>query len=205
MCVDTEISRNKLAKQFKPLVKKISNQFKDKSNFDYEEIEGFAWVGFSLALEKYDPSLSNMKFESYLAYSIRNAILNGMNKFSRTIKISFYNQKKLKSKGESQPTSFSIDKYFENEDHLINLGVEDSKCFENPWDILYKKISEKFDKNHAEILFSIYGLNGYKIEKGKDLAKKYNISGCLITKRIKKMVEFIKNDNELSDYLRDLL
>ena len=52
---------------------------------------------------------------------------------------------------------------------------------------------------------SIYGLDGHDVEKGKDIAERLGISGCLVTKRTKKIIEFIKNDKELSSILRDLL
>ena len=44
-----------------------------------------------------------------------------------------------------------------------------------------------------------------KIEKSKDIAKRQNISGCLVTKRMKKMIEYIQSDKELCDILRELL
>ena len=51
----TEFERNELAKKYLPLVKKISNQFLNSSPLEYDEIEGFAWEGFVLAMNKYDP------------------------------------------------------------------------------------------------------------------------------------------------------
>ena len=39
----------------------------------------------------------------------------------------------------------------------------------------------------------------------KDIAERLGISGCLVTKRTKKIIEFIKNDKWLSSILRDLL
>lgn len=205
MYMNTTVDRNELAKKYLPLVKKISNQMFAKCSLEYEEIEGYAWEGFVLAMNKYDSSKSDMSFKSYAAYGIRNAILNGINESSRTVSISYYNQKKLKEKGEEIPSSVSLNLHFENEDHLANLGFEDDFILEDPWKLLIEKLKNNFDKDHVDIFCATYGLDGYEIVKGKDLAIKYGVSGCLITKRLKKMIKFIKNDPELFDALQELI
>jgi RNA polymerase sigma factor (sigma-70 family) len=220
--MNTEISRDKLAKQYKPLVKKICKQHYGISQLEYEDIEGYAWLGFTTAMNTYDESKSDMSFKSFAAYGIRNAILNGINEDSRTVAISYYKQKQMQEKGETLPTAISIDKFYNNSDdtrknnseynygkyvgcQLDFLGFEDEKSIENPYNILIDKIKENFDSAHVDMFCSVYGLDGHKIEKGKDIAKRYNVSNCLVTKRIKKIIDFIKNDKELSDILRELL
>lgn len=201
----TEFERNELAKKYLPLVKKISNQFLNSSPLEYDEIEGFAWEGFVLAMNKYDPTKSNMSFTSYAAFGIKNAIMNGINSSGQTVAVSLYNRKKMTEKGENIPTSISLEKNFENEDHLLSLGFEDDVIFDNPWKVMLDKVKENFDEEHVDIFCSIYGLDGHDVEKGKDVAERLGISGCLVTKRTKKIIEFIKNDKELSSILRDLL
>jgi DNA-directed RNA polymerase specialized sigma subunit len=201
----TEFERNELARKYLPLVKKISNQFFNLSPLGCDEIEGFAWEGFVLAMNKYDPTRSNMSFTSYAAFGIKNAIMNGINSSGQTISVSLYNRKKMAANGENIPLSVSLEKNFENEDHLLSLGFEDDVVFDNPWKILIDKIKANFDSEYVDIFCSIYGLDGHEVEKGKDIAKRLGISGCLVTKRTKKIVEFIKNDKELSSILRDLL
>ena len=56
----------------------------------------------------------------------------------------------------------------------------------------------------ANIIESIVFVAGNAIS-AKDIAERLGISGCLVTKRTKKIIEFIKNDPELSSLLRDLL
>lgn len=201
----TEFERNELAKKYLPLVKKISNQFLNSSPLEYDEIEGFAWEGFVLAMNKYDPTKSSMSFTSYAAFGIKNAIMNGINSTGQTISVSLYNRKKMTEKGEIIPTSVSLEKNFENEDHLLSLGFEDDAVFDNPWKVMLDKIKSNFDEEHVDIFCSVYGLDGHDVEKGKDIAARLGISGCLVTKRTKKIIEFIKNDKCLSSILRDLL
>lgn len=201
----TEFERNELAKKYLPLVKKISNQFLNSSSLEYDEIEGFAWEGFVLAMNKYDPTKSDMSFTSYAAFGIKNAIMNGINSSGQTIAVSLYNRKKMAEKGEIIPTSVSLEKNFENEDHLLSLGFEDDVVFDNPWKVMLDKVKANFDEEYVDIFCSIYGLDGHDVEKGKDIAERLGISGCLVTKRTKKIIDFIKNDKELSSILRDLL
>ena len=201
----TELERNELAKKYLPLIKKISNQFLNSSPLEYDEIEGFAWEGFVLAMNKYDPTKSDMTFTSYAAFGIKNAIMNGINSSGQTIAVSLYNRKKMAENGEDIPTSVSLEKNFENEDHLLSLGFEDDVVFDNPWKVMLDKVKANFDEEYVDIFCSIYGLDGHDVEKGKDIAERLGISGCLVTKRTKKIINFIKNDKELSSILRDLL
>ena len=201
----TELERNNLAKQFLPLVKKISNQMYDKCSLDYEEIEGFAWEGFVKAMNSYDETRSSMSFASYAAYGIRQAIQDGISDTSSTIAVSYYMRKKMSERGEASPTAISIEKNYENEDHLAQLGFEDETLFDNPWHVLIQKLSENFPKDWVDMFCDEYGLNGHPVVKCKEIAERLGVSGCLITKRTKKMHEFISSNDELRELLRELL
>ena len=203
--MNTEKERDELAKKYMPLVKKISHQMLNQCSLEYEEIEGFARVGLVLAMNSYDENKSSMSFTSWAAYGIRNAILNGINDTSRTIAISYYKQKKMKENGEEIPTSISLNQNFDNEDHLSSLGFEDDVLLDNPWDVLIKKLKANFDEEWVDMFCSLYGLDGHDVEKGKDIAARLGISGCLVTKRTKKIIKFIQDDEEISEILRDLL
>lgn len=201
-----EKERNDLAKQYLPLVKKITNQFSKKCGLDYDEIESFAWEGFTIAMNTYNPQRSNMNFTQFAGYGIRNAILSGINNTQSTISVSYYIRKKMNETGGVVPTTISIEKNFENDDHLDALGLlDDETPDENPWELLIEKIKKNFPDDIADTFFSVYGLDGHKVEKAKDIAHRMNVSGSLITKRIKKVVDFIRNDKELSNALRETL
>jgi hypothetical protein len=91
----------------------------------------------------------------------------------------------MQEKGETLPTAISIDKFYNNSDdtrknnsehnygkyvgcQLDFLGFEDENSIENPYNILIDKIKENFDSAHVDMFCSVYGLDGHKIEKGKD-------------------------------------
>ena len=200
-----ETNRDQLAKQYLPLIKKISRQYCGICSLDYNDIEGYAWEGLVIAMNTYNEKRSSMSFKSFASFGIRNAILNGINREGRTINISYYKQKVSRQKEEELPTSVSLEKNFDNEDHLFALGLEDDTNFDNPWEVLYKKLESNFPDEWVQGFYSVYGLNNAKVEKSKDVAKKYGVSSALITKRTKKIVSYIQQDKELSSLLRDLL
>lgn len=197
--------REKLAKQYLPLVKKIARQYCGTGNLDYNDIEGYAWEGLVIAMNTYDETKSNMSFMSFAAFGMRNAILNGINNEGRTISVSYYKQKKSQETGEVMPTSISLEKNFDNEDHLDALGLEDEINFDNPWDVLLNKLKANFPKTWVESFCSIYGLNNAKVLKCKEIAQQQGVSGALITKRTKKMIKYIQNNKELCSLLQDVL
>lgn len=217
--MNEEKEKNQLVKQYVPLIKKISKQLYGKQpGIDYNDIEGFAYEGFALAINNYDTTRSAMTFTQYAAFSIRNAILNGINTYSDSLGISFYKKKKMLSENAVLPTTISLDGIVKNnynrefeftyEDQLgknSTLGFTDKILYDNPWKVLIYKVTKKFPDDWADIFFSVYGLNGNSIKKQKDIAQQYNISCCLVTKRVQKIIEYIKNDKELIDILKDLL
>lgn len=198
-------SRNELAIQYVPLVKKISRQMYGKSPLEFDEIEGFGWEGFVYAMNTYNENKSDMSFTSYAAYSIKNSILNGINKVSRPISVSYYYQKKAKENGEELPIQLRLSSFTKEGNNLQQLGVENEKNLDNPWSLLTSAIKAEFSPAYYEVFFSIYGLDGKKVEKGKDIAQRLNVSSSLITKRVKHIIKFIKNNKEISEQLKDLL
>ena len=71
-------------------------------------------------------------------------------------------------------------------------------------DRIFTILDKNFDKVKMEIWYSIYGLNGRTEMKGKDIAKKYNISPSNVTYYIYKINTFIKNDKKAKDLMDEL-
>ena len=88
---------------------------------------------------------------------------------------------------------------------MAQLGFEDETLFDNPWHVLIQKLSENFPKDWVDMFCDEYGLNGHPVVKCKEIAERLGVSGCLITKRTKKMHEFISSNDELRELLRELL
>ena len=195
--------RNELAKQYLPLVKKMTRKLYAYTGMDYSEVESYAWEGLVNAMNSYDPARSNMTFTSYAGYAIRHAVLNGFQRNGRTLAISYYRYKQMTEKGEPLPTTVGIDNFYGAS--LTKLGYADDPELEDSWEMLRTRLTDNFPSEWTEMFFSLYGIFGRELKKGKDIAKELGVSGCLITKRTHKMIEFIKKDPELLDALRELL
>lgn len=210
----TESEREQLVKQYVPLVKKITNQLyaKFKNNaenaniteFDYESLEGYAWEGFVIAMNKYNPERSSQTFTQFAAYNIRYSILNGINTCSRNINVSYYMIRKMKEKGEEQPSTVSISRNI-REDHERELGYADNVMFDNPWETLINKLNAHFPTDWVEMFMYIYGLDRHEVLKSTEIAKKFNVSPALVTIRKNKIIDYIKQDADMLDILSELL
>lgn len=198
-----------------PLIHKIVNQLynnlssRQKEIFERDELVGYGYEGLAKAYVNYDEGRSKMTFRQYAAYSIRNTCLNGINEDSRTIKISFYNQKQMKDNQLStiitrSIESFNTDSDSDNSDRLIGLA-DDEVNFDNPMEYMLNLVRAKFNKDIYDIFCRYYGFTDDDNVKGKDLSKMYGLSNASISIKLKKVVDYIKTNKELVDLLRDCL
>lgn len=215
--------KNEFCKQFEPLVNKITKQFVSKINIEWARVSSMAWEGFSIALQKYDPNKSKMNFIQYAAFSIRNNILTGLDNELRIVKLSAYAQNKIEEKYGSKSlfNTISIDApVFDNNDKNNNdQTVEERPCHENMFDkpvqehfsdgnvfeYMYQRIEAIFSPRDCDIFYKTFGLKDFEETKGKDIAKEYKISEGLVSQRLKKVISFIKKDNDLCEMLAHLL
>ena len=52
----TQSEKNSLAKQYEPLVNKITKQFVERVKVSWDDVKSMAWEGFALAIERYNQS-----------------------------------------------------------------------------------------------------------------------------------------------------
>ena len=55
------------------------------------------------------------------------------------------------------------------------------------------------------MFYKTFGLKGFNDEKCQDIAKEYGVSNGLISQKIKKIVNFIKGDEDLCEMLAQML
>lgn len=209
----TELEKNKLAKQYEPLVNKITNQFFKKGLCTWQALSSMAWEGFALSINKYDESRSNMNFTQYAAFYIRNNILTSLDNELRTVKLSYYAQQKTVESGGSLFNTISMDTLegWNNEDehsckkYLKNISSPCLFCDGNIFDYLFSRIEDQFDKQDYELFYKKFGLKDYNETKGKDIAKEYNISEAQVSNRIKKIINWIRKDNDMCEMLANLI
>lgn len=205
----TEKELNEQVKKYEPLINKIVKQFFDKIHLPWGDLKSMGYEGFWIAVKKYDQNKSNMSFVQYAAFSIRNQILSSIDDELRTVKLSAYAQKITKEKGDSLFNSVSMsvisgennsdsDECYSRE-YKYNLYENNSYDKQSAYELFYNTIEENFSKRDVEIFYMSYGLKNYDLLKGKDIAKYFNLSEGSISQKNKKIIEFIKSNNDLRE------
>ena len=210
---DTAAGRQELAKKYVPLINKMVKQYIGQSSLSAEELKSAAFVGLVNAMNDYKnpEELENlgktgkMSFTRYAAYRIGQQILYDINNYSRNVTISSYYQNKLKNNDESTDREVRIDAMFDNSedgpaaiDRFLELSEEDdymtTKEQDEAFRKLYDRLETKFSKRDCTVLYKVFGINGYKKEKTKDIAKELGISSPATTKIVAKILKFAAND-----------
>ena len=159
-----------------------------------------------------DEKTVKYSFKQYAAYCIANGIRDEIKHKSHLVRVpSSVQSKERKEKGfNTKNYAVSGDKtvghdnegqgktlfdYIDSGD-TQNTGI-DMEDMNKLWKYIYTKLGENFKPRDLEIFYSMFGLNGYKETKGKDLAKKFGIGPSAITPIKNKIINFIKKDDKL--------
>jgi DNA-directed RNA polymerase specialized sigma subunit len=73
------------------------------------------------------------------------------------------------------------------------------------YEYLYTRLEEKFPPRECEMFYRNFGLKGFPDEKGKDIAKHFGVSEGLVSQKIKKMILYIRGDEELLEMMANLI
>ena len=213
----SESEKTALVKQYEPLINKITKQFATQVKIEWQAIKSMAYEGFVLAMLNYDDERSKLNFKQFAGWSIRNNILSSLDKELRTVTMSAYAQKKAAENGESTFNSVSLsiitgdqsavcddDKRVGRE---LKFGVYEKDKFSDGdvYEYLYSRLEERFSPRDCEIFYRSFGLKDFDDEKGKDIAKHFGVSEGLISQKIKKMILFIRGDEELTEMMANLI
>lgn len=215
LTLDLESSKGReiIAKRYIPLIQKLVKQYEDKSPLTKEELLSAAGEGLTNAMNDYkNPEeleqlgkSGDMSFTSYAAYRIKQQILQDIKKYSHNVTISSYYREKEKDienlgKDYSIDSMFatdaddepmSIDRYFglaDNDDQISQMERKDI------YDKIFKRIEGKFSVRDCMILYKVWGVNGYKREKVKDIAKELGISSPAVVQAVNRIVKFVASD-----------
>lgn len=210
------MSRNKMALQYEPLVNKITKQFAKNVQCPWEDIKSMAWEGLVIAFNTYDANRSNMTFLQFAGFAIRNNILTSLNNELRTVKMSVYNQKKAEAAGEASFSSVSMsivsgesnkvgaDKDAASREYKYGLYENATWDCGDVYEYLYNRLDSQFNERDCQIFYMTFGLKGYEDMKGKEIAKHMGISEGLVSQKLKKIISFIRKDNDLCEMLGNL-
>ena len=213
--LDSSAGRNACAKQYMPMIHKIVNDFVGKSRLDKPELMSAAMIGFTDAMNdwrKDGKEENSVPFKTYVAYRVRQQILNDINTLSYTVKTNWYGVKKM---GSGMLSAVSLDGFKDAEgefkqDHLAVMGQEDpnynlSKSEEDNWAELYKIIERTFKQRDIDVFYRYFGLKGHNKEKGKDIARSLGISPALVAGIVKDgILKKLKTIPKAMEILQDL-
>lgn len=207
--------REKIAKQYAPLLHKIAKQMilKKPENMEFQDILGYGNEGIVYAMNTYNAN-KGLTFQQYLGWCIRNKILSGINGEGHTIKFSAYAQNQAKT-GKSDYISVQSFSSLQNnsqnddsdsDDRLVCIADKSKNANEKKiWETVCEWARNNFTKKESDVFIRFYGLDGNKPDDGKKLAAKWGVSGCSVSLSKKKVIDAIKKSKELKDLLSDLL
>lgn len=207
----TSKQKAELTIQYEPLINKLTAQFYRKVQYGWDDIKSMAYEGFALALNKYDENRSTMSFMSFAAFEMRNNIMTRLTEESRTVKLPFEEQKKRKENGETLFTSVSIDHKYQGDDDLkpretvLGMAVEAKFADGDIFEYLYTRLEGQFPERDCKMFYMTFGLKGYEETPNQDIAKMFGVSEGLVSQKKKKIIEFIRKDEELCEMLANLL
>ena len=218
-----------IVKAYEPLINKLTKQMYEKNcgRIAWDEIKSMAYEGILIAIEKYDPeretgkskrirrksveteSKTPMTFTQFAAWSITINIRTRLSEETRVVRMTAYMQKKAGDTGKSTFQSVSFERGDSQDEH-----TEDRKIYENLKNTLYStpswedgdleqyifsRIEGRFGATESELFYRFYGLQGRDEAKVMEMAKELGVTSGRISQRIKKIVDYIKKDEELCE------
>lgn len=209
----TDQQKNDLVAQYDCLINRITNQFYKKGLMPWDQLRSMALEGFALAINKYDPTRSNMSFTQYAGFAIRNNIFNCVDEELRTVKLSHYAQKKTVEKGGNLFNTVSLDSGNSASDEDTHKHVNSYKMNAytpakfadgDVFEYLYSVLEENFSERDCKMFYMSFGLRGYDDTTGKAIAKEMGVSEGNVSQRIKKVITFIRKDDSICEMLQNL-
>ena len=154
-------------------------------------------------------------FKQYAAYRIKYKILDDMNNLSRTVRLP---KGQIKKNAETNPSanfnSQSIDIMMSDDpdavsqaDRMKELSVAPEKVSpdeEKSWKKIFAIIDQKFTVKQASIFYKVFGLNGFEKKTGVEVAKELGCTKAYISKVVKQVTTFLRDDQRTNELLQEL-
>lgn len=231
----SEAVRNQLARQFTPLVNKIVAQQQKILRTDWSTLQSMGFEGLAIAMNTYDPERSGMTFTQFAAFSILNNIRNCSCTDLHTVKLTSYTQDQIRKANEAAKkaqesedpyvqdvkagigtttfTSVSISNITnpngdnDNMNREMRYGVYETAKFADGdiFEQLKLEVDIHCNKTDAYCFYHYFGICGYDEKQVNELAEEFNVTSGRISQRIKKVIDYIKKDENLCESLANLL
>ena len=210
LTIDLESSagRNVATKMYMPMILKIVNQHIGKSKLSKSDLISVALEGFTLAMNDWDRS-KGVPFKTYAGTRVRQLILNEINDNGHSLSgfNSYAHSKGYKADALSLDQLISGDAEFRQDRlaALVNTDDEGSVVDDHDMETIYDMMEKKFSQRDCIIFYRFFGVNGYKKEKSKDLAKEFGWSEANIRNSvINKILKYFRTDKNAQRILGDL-
>lgn len=228
----TEKGRDKVAKTFMGLVIAIANKYRDSSGLDWNGLVSAGMMGLTNAMRDYRTpdyyvnlsgadeteakKYKKLSFRQYAGWRIKQQILNDINEYSRTVRITQYEYNKNVASGNTRGNfnSISIDGFSKDDedrglavDRLIGASTdygERNHELSDTMRLLRRIIEKKFSQRDCMIFYKVFGLFGYEDMKQKEIAKELNVTPALINIITKKIISFLQSAPNAKELLQEL-
>ena len=186
----TSQGKNDVVRMYTPLVNKIVNQYVGKSKLNRGELMSSSMLAFTNSMNDWDRSNGQL-FKTYLSYRVQQQILNDIDRHSQS------------------STTLSTDNIHKDikPSGLVSLGLDDhvSEFDISLFKEIYIMLEKKFKQRDLDIFYRFFGLNGYKKEKSRDIAKMYGMTEeNMRSSVVNKILAFLKKDSNALDILMQL-
>jgi DNA-directed RNA polymerase specialized sigma subunit len=230
--LETERGKNKVAKEYMPMVNKIAKMFVGKSAFTFSDLVSSGTEGLYNAMLNYRKPETNdaesldisdderkalldakrKKFEQYAKYRIIYQIKHDINYLSHTVTMGQYEYRKKHRNGESTHITQSIDQTFgdgENQiDRMLSLAEQPDAFkggdIDDTIKLITKRLEEEFPMKKCEIFYRLFGVNGRQRVKARTIADELGVDETQIARTKRQMVTFLQTDKKLLRALSEL-
>lgn len=228
--LETEKGRARVAKAYMGLVMGIANKYRG-SGLDWNGIVSAGMLGLTNAMRDYrtpdyyanlegDESeakrYKKLSFKQYAGWRIKQQILNDIQEYSRTVRITQHEYKKNLASGNTQGNfnTVSVDGLSKDDedrgmaiDRMIGASSRESEHdFEvsDTFKQLKKLLEKKFNQRDCTIFYKTFGLFGYTETKQKDIAKELGVTPANINIITKKIISYIQSVPSAKEMLQEL-
>ena len=217
----SQAGRNAAAKIYTPIVYKIANQYAESSRLSKQELISAGLQGLADAINDWKKASqkedeNTVAFKTYVSYRVKQQILNDINQHGHSLSGTSWYSQKISSNSELDAKSLDslVDydtrsgesKYKgEYERALATKDIGANKDDSKHWEKLFDLLDKNFRQRELDVFYRYFGLNGYKKEKSKDIAKSLGVSeGAIRNMYINKIIAFLRKDKRAMELLSDI-
>lgn len=228
--LNSESGKAKVAKQYMSLVMGIANKYRN-SGLEWNGLVSAGMLGLTNAMRDYRQpdyyvnlegneaeakKYKKLSFKQYAGWRIKQQILNDIQEYSRTVRITQHQYKKNIAAGNTigNFNAVSIDGVVKNDEDkwsninsMINLAAttdQDDYELSDTMRQLKSIIEKKFSQRDCVVFYKVFGLFGYDDMKQKDIAKELGVTPANVNIITKKIISYIQSERNAKELLQEL-